>query len=60
MDSTQQVTLQAWLLYALRYILTGDRSDSWYAIGGLSAQLNHLSIVPRLAVTEKRHLRGPL
>ena len=55
-DPPQQVSLQAWLLYTLRYIFTGDLSDSWYAFGGLSAQLNHLSVALHLAVTENATL----
>ena len=55
-DSPQQVSLHAWLLYTLRYIFTGDLSDSWYAFGGLSAQLNHLSVVLHLAVSENATL----
>ena len=51
-DPPRQVSLQAWLLYTVRYIFTGDLDDSWYAFGGLSAQLNHLSVLRHLAVTE--------
>ena len=50
----QQVSLQAWLLYTLRYISTGDIIDSWYAFGGLSAKLNHRSVAIHLAVAETR------
>ena len=43
-------------MYTIRYIFTGDLSDSWYAFGGLSAQLNRLSVVLHLAVTENANL----
>ena len=51
-DNAQQVNLQAWILYMLRFILTGDLCDSWQHFGGLSAQLSLLSIVLHLAVVE--------
>ena len=40
----------------LRYILAGGLSDSRFSVGGLAAQLNRLSIVIRLAVTENATL----
>ena len=55
-DSPQKVRLQAWLLYTIRYIFTGDISDRWCAFGGLSAQLNHLSVALHLAVAENATL----
>ena len=55
-DSPHQVSLQAWLLYTLRYIPTWGLSDSWYSFGCLASQLNHVSIVARLAVTENSTL----
>ena len=51
-DTSQQISLQAWLLYTLRFIFTGDLTDSWSQFGGLQAQFSHLSIVLHLAVTE--------
>ena len=51
-DDPQQTSLQAWFLYTLRFIFTGDLSDAWSAFGGLSSQLSHLSIVLHLATTE--------
>ena len=51
-DGSQQVNLQAWILYMLRFIFTGDLCDSWQHFGGLSAQLSLLSIVLHLAVVE--------
>ena len=51
-DPPHQVSLQAWLLYTLRNISTGDLSDSWYAFGELIAHLNHRNVVLHLAVTE--------
>ena len=49
---SQQVSLQAWILYLLRFILTGDLCNAWKVFGGLSAQLSHLSNVLHLGVTE--------
>ena len=51
-DQTQLINLQSYLLYNLRFLLTGDMLDAWHSFGGLSAQLNHLSIVLHLAVVE--------
>ena len=48
-DSSQQGSIQAWLLYMLRFILVGDLLDAWSSFGGLSAQLSHLSIALHLA-----------
>ena len=51
-DHVQQVNLQSWLLYLLRFIFAGDLTDSWGSFGGLQAQFSHLSIVLHLAVVE--------
>ena len=48
-DSPQQVSIQAWLLYMLRFILVGDLLDAWSSFGGLSDQLGHLSIALHIA-----------
>ena len=51
-DPSQQVSLQAWVLYHLRFIICGDLCNAWRDFGGLSAQLSHLSIVLHLGVIE--------
>ena len=51
-ESPHQNSLQVWMLYAIRYITTGDLSDSRYTFGWISAQLNRLSIVLQIAVAE--------
>ena len=51
-DPSHQVNLQAWILYFLRFILTGDLCNSWKDSGGLSSKLHQLSIVPHLGITE--------
>ena len=51
-DPSQQVSLQAWMLYILRFILTGDLCNAWKEFGGLAAQLSFLSIVLHLGVAE--------
>ena len=51
-DHVQQINLQAWLLYMLRFIFAGDLTDSWGSFGGIQAQFSHLSIVLHLAVVE--------
>ena len=40
------------MLYNLRFLLTGDMMGCWSDFGGLAGQLNHLSIVLHLAITE--------
>ena len=51
-DPSQQVPLQAWILYLLRFIATGDLCNARRDFGGLSAQLPHLSIALHLGVAE--------
>ena len=51
-DSPQQISLQSYLLYNLRFLLTGDMLVAWHSFGGLSAQWYHISIVLHLAVVE--------
>ena len=48
-DIPQKVSIQAWPLYMLRFILVGDRLDAWSSFVGLIAQLSHLIIVLRLS-----------
>lgn len=50
--NSQQVNRQAWILYMLRFIFTGDPCGAWKHFGGLSAQLSLLSIAMHLAVSE--------
>ena len=51
-DPSHQVSLHAWILYLLRFILTGDLCNDWKDFGGLSAQLCHLSVALHLGVAE--------
>ena len=46
------MSLQAWLLYIIRFIFAGDLADSWGSFGGIQAQFSHLSIALHLAVVE--------
>ena len=48
----QLVPFQAWLLYQLRFIMTAEVCGAWQLFGGLTAQLNHLSIVLHLSTVE--------
>ena len=43
-DPSHQVSLHDWVLYVLRFILTGDLRNAWKEFGGLCAQLSFLSI----------------
>ena len=51
-EPSHQVRHHAWILYLLRFILTGDLRNAWKAFGGLPAQFPHLSIAPHLGITE--------
>ena len=51
-DPSHQVSLQAWILYLVRFIFTGDLCNDWDMFGGLSSQLSHLSIGLHLCITE--------
>ena len=51
-SNPQLLPLNAWLLYQLRFIFSADLCGAWSTFGGLSAQLNHLSVVLHLATTE--------
>lgn len=46
----------AYLLFTLIFALVGDLLGAWSALGGLAAQLSHLRIVFRLAITENATL----
>ena len=50
-DPAHQVSLHDWILYLLRFILTGDLRNAWEDFGGLYAQLSHLSIGLHLGLT---------
>ena len=51
-DQSHQVSLQAWIFYLLRFILTGDLCNAWNVFGCLAAQLSHMGVVLHLGVTE--------
>ena len=51
-DDPQQVSLQSWILYMIRFIFTSDLRGAWSSLGGISAKFSHLSLVLHLAVTE--------
>ena len=37
-EASHQISLQAWILYTIRFIFAGDLADSWAAFGGISSQ----------------------
>ena len=55
----QSVPLNAWVLYRIRFIFTADVCGAWPSFGGLSAQLNRLSIALHIATTERYPLLFP-
>ena len=58
-DPSQKVGLQAWILYSIRFIITGDLCNDWKDFGGLSAQLRHLGVALHLGVTENAAFAFP-
>ena len=48
----QPISFHAWLLYRLRFILTADLLGAWSDYGGMSAQLNFISIILHIVTTE--------
>ena len=48
----QPVSINAWVLYQLRFLFASDLCGAWNSFGGISAQLNHLSVVLHIATTE--------
>ena len=51
-DPSKQFSLRAWIIYLLRFILTGDLCNDWEDFGGLSSQLCRLIDVLHLGVTK--------
>ena len=49
---SEVVTLDARIRYQRRFVFPADLCGAWATFGGLSAQLNHLSMVPHLATTD--------
>ena len=43
---------QVWMLYNIRFLITGGFCGDWVIFGGLAAKLAHLAIAPNLATTE--------
>ena len=46
------IPFQAWCLYNIRFLITGELCGAWLSFGGLAAQLSHFAIVLNLATTE--------
>lgn len=46
------IPFQAWCLYHLRFLITGELCGAWLSFGGLAAQLSHFAIVLNIATTE--------
>ena len=50
-DPSYQFSMDAWILYLLRFILTGELCNARKDFGGMDAQLCHLRVVLHLRVT---------
>ena len=49
LTNTNQLPLNAWILYRMRFVCTSDICGAWSSFGGISAQLGNLSILLHLA-----------
>ena len=48
----QELPIQAWLMYQMRFLLAAESCRAFAPFGGLCAQLNHLCVVLNLSATE--------
>ena len=48
----QELSIQAFSLYQIRFVLSADLCKAWSCLGGLGPQLSHLSTIWHLAITE--------
>ena len=46
------IPCQDWVLYNIRFLITGELCGAWRSFGGLAAQLPHVDIVLNIAKTE--------
>ena len=51
-DHPQRLPFHAWLMYRPRFIFTADIFGAWAPFGGISSQLNNISVLLHLATTE--------
>ena len=49
---SRQVSLQTWILYIVRFTITGDLRKACDAFGGLATQLSYISISLHFGITE--------
>ena len=47
-----ELSIQSFLLYRLRFVLSDDLCSAWHGFGGLGSQLSHLCIVINMDVIE--------
>ena len=50
--SPQPLSIQAWLLYMLRFLIAADVCKAWESFGGMIAQVNNLGAILNIAITE--------
>ena len=48
----QDRNIGKFVLYRMRYVLTGDLVNDWSDFGGITAHLNHLAVVLGLSITD--------
>ena len=51
-DVASSIPMQAWLRYQMRFLIAADLGGGWSAFGGIAAQLDHLSIVMNISITD--------
>ena len=50
--SSQELPLQAYVLYSIRFIYAAHMVSAWANFGGIAAQFNALGVLPNLAAIE--------
>ena len=52
LKSDQALSVQGWLLYRLRFIISAEVCGAWSEFGGLIAQINNIGVFLNLAIVE--------
>ena len=52
----QELSIQAWLLYSIRYVIAADFCAAFVSFGGIGPQINHIGVVLSLSIAENAHV----
>ena len=50
-----ELSIQAWLLYSIRFVIAADFCRAFDSCGCLAAQIDHLCVVLNLSIAELAH-----